>query len=1202
MMYPQTFSGLPSRASLSLLVTFCLLTGALAVTLPPDTEIKGAYEEKEGWLVALPSDAAYSATLTGSIDSAIPVLVLKGRLGSKGMIIRLEDADGKFIPMGTSQLPMQIQPEDVQAGGRDFPRHAIRMSGGSTFYVRPNPAMLHPKMAELRGEEWKKMPDASEYPFTLEMRPDGRGQMEIWMDGLFLRHFDWAGEAVRFQVQLSPGAAVESLRFEANNPSRSILLPWQALTSSEKRVEGRIDFSDLERVPKEFRSFNQTEASGLSLAGMGQVRGIMFDDLQSYFWRRHVSNRLENEKLFSVPLATYWRARVLCAVDPHSDAPNEFTFRVTRYGKSRGNAMADTIERVPRNDDATGHPNAVQVGTVALATGGEPVPLWLVTVPIKNGLIQDLLEDDQMGTNNFHGEYRYLDIELMEPLLRVDEADAFPPPMGVVQRSWQPTPYDYKAVDYYKQMFPARSSSVLVFGVLLEKSPASLVVRANTGFQVFYASDQPEWLVEVRADQQGEYTLVWDFADLNGKIVTTGKKSLSLPEGGHETVNVPIKEGVGWYAARFRLLHADDELVDSRTTFVMLPPDTRKAGLESPYYGWWFQKNQASDVKLSEAGPLLQRLGIRRAGLADDMPESESLKYGLTESTIEWSMPNGGKETLQLFGSGQKKLPEVIAQLEEGIREKLKKWPSIDRMNVFHESGGNGAPFPTEIWGESARTVGEGFVDENSPEALMKREAGEPTGAANWSKDAQSAWKRSWPLRMQYLEAMAKMVREKFPQLKLQYGNDGNSLLIVGEIFRQKFPRKFIDTIAIEDLGQTMTPESPVMGNIHSAWYLREVARKMGYGDVPVTATTEWIGRMTECLGVEQQAEWKVRDGLIALAYGMDTISIGGLNDASSGYYQSVWANGGLCFRYPTMAPKPAYLAVAILTQVLDQAKYQRFVPTGSTVLYVQEFRKGDQWVYAIWTPRGTREVTLKFAKAAERTLTSLFGKETPKNQATISLLASGAVQYLTSPDQIQSASAGTSAFPEDPRPPEKVETTIPLENLSEVAIVSNPGKTKKYFLREGEFELREVEDPEMGRCLELELKPHAPLKWDMEEEYVFLKLKNPVLTHAKNAGVWVKGNGSWGKIDIEKSRPWGPWADNGNLHFNWPSIGKLNFDGWNFITFPYYDWAREGGSDLETKNTVEGLFITMPRKTIHGVETMPVENLKIRLKSILLF
>lgn len=463
--------------SVALLVSFSLVPVASALQLPPGSEIKGDCEEKDGVLVGLSGTATYVATISGPITPEAPIFVLKGRLGTGGFRISLLNENGKFIAVGRSQLPMFLKPIDVKVGTTDLPRHAMQLSGGlGNYYVRPNPSLLNAKMPELRGDEWRTMPDAADYPFTFEMRPTGKGEIEMWMDGHYLQNVGWAEEAVSFEVDLRPGAVVESISMEEMPPPTPLILPMPRMTSTEKRVEGQVEFTDAERVPEQFRSLNGTTVSGLAMEGLGQVRGLRFDDLQSAFWRRHVTDRLENERMFSVPLATYSRARLLCAVNPSHQGANRFTFRVTRYRKSRGNAMADTIVEVPLTD-AAGNPNAVQVGTVTPAGSEKPLPLWLVDVPIKNGLIQDLLPDAPAGgvveseKDRYESDKaRYLDIELMEPLFRVNEADAFPPPMGLVQRSWQPTASDFKGTDYFKQVAPSQSSSVIVFGALLEKS------------------------------------------------------------------------------------------------------------------------------------------------------------------------------------------------------------------------------------------------------------------------------------------------------------------------------------------------------------------------------------------------------------------------------------------------------------------------------------------------------------------------------------------------------------------------------------------------------------------------------------------------------------------------------------------------------------------------------------------------------------
>jgi hypothetical protein len=398
-----------------------------------------------------------------------------------------------------------------------------------------------------------------------------------------------------------------------------------------------------------------------------------------------------------------------------------------------------------------------------------------------------------------------------------------------------------------------------------------------------------------------------------------------------------------------------------------------------------------------------------------------------------------------------------------------------------------------------------------------------------------------------------------------------------------------------------MIPERTMIGGTQDGFYLRTLAENTGYGDVPVTACTEWIGRMSEKLGNRAQAEWKVRDGLLALAYGYDTISIAGLNDAGDGYYYSVWANGGPTTRYPIMAPKPAYAAIATLTRVLDKAQYRRMVPTGSAVCYLEEFQRDNTWVYALWTPRGEREISLIFPNDAPRTLTDLYGRESTLSGKAIALRVGTAVQYLASSTQLVANTLGASAFPLDAaNVPKQPQQTIALESLNDIGLVSDPYRANRTANAvwqkqiEGQAEIREVSDPEMGQCLEIELKPQGELRLG-DEEYLTLQLKQPVATTAQNVGVWIKGNGSWGEVDVMGKTM--PWTTNHNLDAKWRGDLTVNFDGWNFLSFP--DATASG----EAKpNAVTGLRITLPRTTLVGTEMVAVPSLKFRIKSIVLF
>ncbi len=1176
-----------------------VLSTAQESRLPEGSKISGSTETTGEGILATGSERI-AARVDGVFPEGSHSLILTGKSGTAnpGLVVDLRDASGQ----ATSLI---IRALEDKRGWATMPDAYLALGwrgGWGRYYVRPNGFFYHPEEWAKREEDWNKLPGASTFSFTAELRPVAENKVEVWVEEQLIQILE-LGTPVSFRVSMAPGSLIQDVRLQPV-PETSLFrnLPVRRHAREGAMHDAILQIDPQAKLPAEFYSRGGAPVRGIAVGNLGVFNRLRTDDLQSFFWRRHATDNLPEQRMFSVPLATYSHAYILCAVEEDSSKVPSFTLRVTRYGRSRGNAMADTLVVIPEKENA----DARQVGAVSYGSGDDRkyAPLWLIRVPIKNGLIQDILHQDDKRNQNT-GTSAYLDVELLDPLERIDLADAFPSPQQKVNRAWTPTNPGYTGYDYYTSWPKPQTSGVTVFGIQLEKSPVEMKVRSNTGHWVFYEKEKPAIQAGLMADVAGQYTVQWEIADVSGEVVDHGSQTVALAQGQGEGVTIPVKANVGWFGTRIRLLDSNGrERMDHRSSYVVLPPDTRKAGYESPFYGWWFGKNHGSDIKLDEVGPLLQRLGMRRVDLPEDMPESLTEKYGFTNSTVGFAYVGGGR-ALRDFRDGKISLEEAVAMHEAHIRKELELWPSIDRMLVFHESGSAGAPFPSELWGEPA-TNRALIDDDNSPEALLRKEGGEPTPAAKAAaareQQALDQWQRNWPKRIEYLTAMSKMVREKFPQLKMQYGNDGNSLGIMGELFRQKFPREFMDTIAIEDLGQTFAPERALIGGFQSAWYLKELAKRMGYGDIPITACTEWIGRMTERLGHKTQAEWKVRDGLLALAYGFDTISIGGINDAGDGYYYSIWANGGLTHRYPGLEPKPAYAAVATLTQVLDQAQFVRFVPTGSTVTYLQEFRRGDEWVYALWTPRGEREVHLSFDTGAPRTLIDLYGREKPVEGTQLDLVADTSVQYLISASPLQGATLGKSRFPDDVAP-STVLATIEIDSLDKVTVADYPAPAQNTRNQpssmprrfQGKFEVRQVHDEEMGDCIEVELIPEGD-RWYMEHEYVAIRLNTPVSTPAKNAGIWVKGNGSWGDVEVLKSRPWGPWATRGNLHINWPGEQTMNFDGWNFIRYPYYDWVRN------TPNQVQGVIIALPRQTLVGSEMQPVPSLKIRLKSIVLF
>jgi hypothetical protein len=1160
-----------------------------ALELPPGAILNGrAAPVIEGDLV---QSKDQGVRLEVPVPAGTGRFIVRARRGKGGInVLSVKDTAGK-------ETALWINTTGGGVGGKEYPDTKLSFNGKygwMSYSVRPDAGIYRADEAVKRLPEWLARPGASEVTYTLELRWNGKTEYELWINGQLLQVLDYTGVPEKFiwVANKTDDARLSSLRMEpAVASADDVAVPVEQFARAGSLKSARVSLD--KPVPASLAEVAGSSRTGIEVAGLGTIKGIGSGDLQSLFWARSAMNNLDEQRLFTVPQAIYDKAQVLCVSSPEPGKVSQFTLRVTRYGGSRGTAMADSLVRVP-DANASDTPEARRVGWVTTGEGTTQrrLPLWLIDVPIRNGDIADIFQEEHKG--KFHS---YLDVELLDPLQNAEAFQAFPPNLEIANRSWRPTDKDGTAAFGVNQ--PPATSNVTVFGLAMHKSPARLDLKANTGFQVFYASDKPAFVGSVTADAPGAYQVAWEIADVDGKIVERGNKALSVTTAGTSNVSIPVTQGTGWYAVRCTLRRGSALLWDQRTSFVMLPPDTRKAGYESPFFGWWFGANHGSDVQLDEVGSLLQRAGIRRADIQGDMPETATSKYGFTASTVGFAYV-GGAKAMNDYRDGKLTLKEAVAVHEAYIREHLEKWPHIDRMLVFHESGARGAPFPSELWGVPALQP-VAAVDPNSPTALLQQQ-GATFGPA--SESARAEYEKNWPKRIEYLTAMAEMVREKFPQLKMQYGNDGNSMAIMGELFRRKFPRKYIDTISIEDLGQTMSPERWKLGSLHSAWFLRELARKTGYGDVPITACPEWIGRETEKLGHRQQAEWKARDGLLSLAYGFDTISIAGINDASDGYYYSIWGNGGLCERYPTMAPKPSYAAIATLTRVLDQAKFTRFVPTGSPVANLQEYKKGNEWVYAFWTPRGQRAMELEFTASEARTLEDTYGRSSTMRGAKVSVTAGTGVRYLTSATQLKSVTLGASAFPQVEVPKNPV-TTIALESATQLTPVDNPyfeGASRRdpfWWMpqyKQGKFNVTEVVDPEMGKCLEIELVPEGNIR-DIDVEYRYFKFPQPIPIEAGNAGIWVKGNGGSGQVELWTGGG-SPWPTRTMIHYGWPGIGTTNFDGWNMMQQPHFDWKWTP----EAKTQIMGLYVDIPRKNLVGTELEPAKSLKIRVKSALVY
>lgn len=1036
------------------------------------------------------------------------------------------------------------------AEGNAFPDSYLQFPWALKLFTRPNVEFYQDARRKQAGAVWDSFPAASTHLLAMELRrvPDGT---ELWADGRLVRQ--WTNQTPITQLSLSVprGGGIRELRWTTNSPSLFQPLAVEAFA----RAAGTFSNAVPSLAPGETTVAGvplRVAPAGklLSVAGLGRL-ACPSDDLVSFYWRRTAFDGLPESRIVSVPQADYAFANVLCAAEAEGERVPAFTLRLTRYSNGRGNALADTLVRLPAAGAPAGE-DCRQVGTLAYGEGAarRSVPLWLVRVPLKSGLIQDLLREDETKYG-FRGPFpakRYLDFEILDPVAGVDANDAFPPSLKPTGRTYTPS---------------GPASSVVICGLTLEAAPATLTVRSSAKVAAVYAAEKPELLATVDGTA-GSYTVTWDLADVDGRVALSGKQPVTLTAAQPSAV-VTVPTAVlanGWYATRIRLHDAAGrELTDNRSTFVMLPPDTRKAGFESPHGAWWFHWAHGGAPDFERVGPMYQRAGLRHANLPP-VTEAQSKAHGLYAWCVNWKG--------DLLTSGT--TAEKVAAYEGYIRDTLNAHPSVNTVMFWHESSASGAPAPSELWGKKPPPLNE--ADE-----------------------------KAWTTRVEILTGLARMVREKFPALKTQFGNSGDGCAMVGELFRRGFPRDLVDYVAVEDLGQTFIPERPISGGMQSAWLLRETARVTGATNAAITGCYEWIGRRDLPLGLGGQAEWLVRDALQARAYGFHAIALSAIHDAGKGYYHTIWGSGGLCSRYPYMYPKPSYAALATLTRVLDGATCAGVLPTGSLSLCALEFRRSGDRLYALWAPRGKRETKLTFAAEAEVTVTDLYGRERKLRSREVTIEAGEGACYVSTTARLERITAGRSSFPDEP-PPAKVQVVEPLAELARVELSSAKEprleRTAGWNLphrTQGEFTLRTVEDAERGRCLELELKPTQPVSWDLMHEYAFLKLREPVLAAGPNTsvGVWVRGNSGWGDVMWEVANAKGEkWLTTG-VYWDWPGKLAINFDGWHFLRLEIPERWRPG-------LRVTGLVVTLPRRALLITDMAPVPETKVRLKDVSVF
>lgn len=647
-------------------------------------------------------------------------------------------------------------------------------------------------------------------------------------------------------------------------------------------------------------------------------------------------------------------------------------------------------------------------------------------------------------------------------------------------------------------------SSVHVFGITLEESPLRFEIRQDQAGNIFHNGQKAQFRLAVSGDGAG--TLRCEIRDITGKTVSDGTQEFNVSKGKETELVIPLKdEGTdAWYS--FVLTAKDKKgraFFTHEGSYVTLKPDTREAGYESPF-GVWLMRglhNSCGDnAKLRE---LCFKAGFRRITNPPGDSEEELKPWKITRNQLGHFREGG-------FDPDHPE--EYLSRYGAYIRKNLEKFPHLYSVLIFHEHGGTDTP--EEMLGKKVE------VDKNS-------------------KDQYTMVVRT----------LAPFIRKNFPNLKIQVGNSCTSGQLIAQLLRNGLDGNLIDCIGIETPGIVAIPEAKTgISSPGSAWATREVTRKFGF-DIPVNACFEYTFRQEKYFGsAEQCTRYLLRDHLVGLALGFKTLNAGHLDDANNAYYNSSWGASGLLRRAPYLYPRPAYLAMAVMTRVLDKAKLIRRFETGAASLYALEFRrerKTPDYVYALWTPRPDWApfLTLRFPAGTALRLVDMFGAETVPDQN-----ASGDIRFRVSHSPVwllaSHPAEKTVSFENPVSADESVKLLDAWKNAENFTLV--PPSLMKSPLREpGEFTISAVKDETFGNAVALTLKGNDALP-ELVGETGAVKFKKPyrIPDGAQEIGFFVKGNSSWGNISLQFA------DDKGKIYpvSSGANLTLINFEGWHYF------------------------------------------------------
>lgn len=750
-------------------------------------------------------------------------------------------------------------------------------------------------------------------------------------------------------------------------------------------------------------------------------------------------------------------------------------------------------------------------------------------------------------------------------------------------------------------------SSVQIYAMTLEREGVDIDIQPDQFGHVWTAPTKPGYTVELRNTTGAATTVKLSAATLSndGLDKTQQEQSVSMPAG-----DAPVKVHIPLNPTRYGLQGLDLTVAYSgqkstyHRDFAYLHEDTRERG------NWEHDRGAV--------------FGYWGWGGGHDTPTADK------EITV---MGAAGAETST--ANYQASAPEIraIAEKNHFISEAAFSGGPMYWAGFY--SWYSSAPKwdPADPEGSGQRLVEVLKKNYNAPSAISRPtflpffaepQIGNITtgiwpthyGVDYKLTDAEQATFKD--MLAKYL-AGAKAVRKEWPNIKLllPYGDPMNAA-----VFMRLAPesREYIDGVALDLPNFERIPEQQVNQVVLNRMYpIFKDIKEHNKNPFFVLIEGFCISSADIDSGQLGQAQIGMRDFLVLMGYGVKLFESNNAPFDCANYWGENHYGGGWMSRLPVAQPKLGYVHYATLTRHINRANFVKYVPTGTTSTYIQQYKhyKDNHLVHALWTVRGKRPVNITLGEGDKPVLYDANDNviPTPVRNGVITVTVSETPVYLEGLAGDPKVTLGESDH-SDSKPGKN---SAKLGNLGDGSWKISDERDTEYEtnkpLQIERFQAKMAARPlaapkESGaRALAVHLEPQEKDRGVMPY-YTTLQPNAPLTIPGKasHLGLWVKAASDWGRVVYTLRDAKGEkWISVGTKE-DWNNDdvrcwSGFNFDGWRYLQFQLpsnlpYDSFRERGSswwgsyggdgivDLPLK--VQKIMVERRPKVIYGNDLVP--------------